>query len=45
MLTKITRKMICHLVNNVIPENLLDSLLRVVQQYAAEELNRRAKNA
>ena len=38
------RKMICNLVNNVIPEELLDSLLRVVQQYAAEELNRRSRN-
>lgn len=41
----LTRKIICHLVNNVIPENLLDSLLVVVQQYVAEEMNRRARNA
>ena len=41
----LTRKMICHLVNTCVPENLLSSLLHIVQEYAAEEMNRRANNA
>ena len=37
------RKMICNLVNEKVPEALLESLLQVVQQYAAEEMNRRER--
>lgn len=37
------KKMIIHLVETSVPEHLLRDLLNVVQQYAAEELNRRAK--
>ena len=35
------KKIIIHLVETYIPDQLMDELLSVVQQYAAEEMNKR----